>query len=182
MTILFDKFDDFDTYDEMQDDIDQVFPYFGDHYCYMVVDGNFKVVYIGKGSGDRYKHAARGRSSSVELNRKFFNGDELSVYIFAYNMSEEYALAVENTYINLFYQSGHLVNNKPKDCDDFWDKIDLDMKDPSPAFLPFILASCKLVDTNGDVKGDSNLRKLESGDGRRYMFNECKSGMFKQGG
>jgi len=43
------------------------------YYIYAAyVDGVLR--YIGKGSGDRYKHCTSGRSSCVDLNIDLFNG------------------------------------------------------------------------------------------------------------
>lgn len=51
-----------------------------DYYVYICyVDGVVK--YVGMGKGDRYKHCTSGTSSCAELNRDFFQGNEMRVVI-----------------------------------------------------------------------------------------------------
>ena len=64
-------------------------------YVYLVyVDGHLK--YIGKGSGDRWKHAIRGASSVPELNRDHFAGKYIEVRLCKHkNLTEAQAFKLE---------------------------------------------------------------------------------------
>lgn len=70
----------------------------GRHYVY-VVFVNAKAVYIGKGKGDRYKHAVSGVSSSMELNRDFFLGKYIEVRFLEKYLPEDKALEKEKFWI-----------------------------------------------------------------------------------
>jgi len=66
------------------------------YYVYIVfVDGQPK--YVGKGKGDRYKHAISGASSVPELNRDFFNDCHIEVRILfgQRNLTEKEAIKSE---------------------------------------------------------------------------------------
>lgn len=81
----------------------------GNYYVYIVkVDGQAR--YVGKGSGDRYKHASSGRSSSKLLNKAFFEGKDISVDIFARGLSSSQALRVEAEQILLLVDKIGLEN------------------------------------------------------------------------
>ena len=70
------------------------------YYVYVVVvDGEVK--YIGKGKGDRYKHAVSGSSSVPELNKDYFNGKLIEVRIVHgnRNLTEKEAISLEADYI-----------------------------------------------------------------------------------
>jgi hypothetical protein len=77
------------------------------YYVYIVfVDGVPK--YVGKGTGDRYKHAVSGSSSVKELNKDFFDGKYIEVRIVfgQRNMTEKCALQVEQDVILTLKEHG----------------------------------------------------------------------------
>ena len=57
------------------------------YYVYKATGLNNEILYIGKGSGDRYKHCNSGISSNFELNKYYFeNGsDSIRVDILSVN-------------------------------------------------------------------------------------------------
>lgn len=68
------------------------------HYVYMAtVDGY--VVYIGRGKGNRYKHAYSGRSGNRELNRLYFNGAHVVVEVLRHEMTYEESCELEKKLI-----------------------------------------------------------------------------------
>jgi hypothetical protein len=69
-------------------------PKYVKNYVYAVVY-NSDIVYIGKGALYRYEHPYSGKSSSVELNRLFFAGDTVNVFILKDGMSSDEALIYE---------------------------------------------------------------------------------------
>lgn len=79
------------------------------YYIYAAyVDGVLR--YIGKGSGDRYKHCTSGRSSCVDLNIDLFNGKKIEVKKIRENLSEREALNAEALLIEVNYDT--LYNKK----------------------------------------------------------------------
>lgn len=69
------------------------------HYVYACyVNGVVK--YIGMGKGQRFKHCKSGKSSCVELNRDFFNGENMETVIVRDGMTRDEALMVESTIIS----------------------------------------------------------------------------------
>lgn len=91
----------------------------GKYYVYFVCV-NDKIVYVGKGSGDRYKHAVSGSSSVPELNKHFFSGDKIEVYEVYSGLSEEDAFYYESEFVYVLkYHTSNLYNKKFKKCDDF---------------------------------------------------------------
>jgi len=73
------------------------------HYVYIAKQGS-KVVYVGKGSGTRYKHTVNGNSQNIGVNRYYFKaellGDKpLSVTIHSFFETEREALDEENKVI-----------------------------------------------------------------------------------
>lgn len=79
------------------------------YYVYFcLVDG--KMAYIGKGTGDRWKHTISGSSSCRELNRDLFAGKQLTVFRTRDNMSEEEAYTQEEEFIFSFGEFGNLYN------------------------------------------------------------------------
>lgn len=68
------------------------------YYVYMAtVDGY--VVYIGRGKGDRYRHAYNGRSTNKELNRLYFTGAPVIVEVLKEDMEYEAARQLEKELI-----------------------------------------------------------------------------------
>ena len=80
------------------------------YYVYEVcVDGEIR--YVGKGSGDRYKHVVSGSSSVPLLNKDFFEGKSIEVFIVADNLTEDSASKIEMDYIGSYqYDSINLYN------------------------------------------------------------------------
>lgn len=79
------------------------------YYVYFcLVDG--KMAYIGKGTGDRWKHTISGSSSCRELNRDLFAGKTLTVYRTHDRMSEEEAYTQEEEFIFSFGLFDNLYN------------------------------------------------------------------------
>lgn len=71
------------------------------NYVYMaVVDGTIK--YIGKGDTLRWKHCISGVSHVKMLNRDFFSGRKIDVYIIKAGMTNEDALKLESELIANF--------------------------------------------------------------------------------
>lgn len=88
-------------------------------YVYEAYGKDEELLYIGKGSGDRYKHCCSGRSSNVELNRYFFENGEgscITVKISHWFDEESKAVEVEN---DLIHKKQPLFNkeNLPKQKD-----------------------------------------------------------------
>jgi hypothetical protein len=85
------------------------------YYVYLVfVDDDLR--YIGKGKGDRYKHAISGASSVAELNRDFFNGCHIEVRLLlgGYDLSEKEALKQEMDALGSNIGDGLYNKNFPK--------------------------------------------------------------------
>lgn len=85
------------------------------NYVYVVfVDKSLK--YIGKGRGDRYKHAVSGISSVMELNRDLFLGKLIEVKIVQNGLTESVATLLERDMIGSAKDKYDLYNKKlPKD-------------------------------------------------------------------
>ena len=84
------------------------------YYVYIVlVDGELR--YIGKGSGDRWKHSISGASSVPELNRDHFAGKYIEVRTLGERFTEAMAVEVER---DLIYSAvnlcGYSIYNKVK--------------------------------------------------------------------
>lgn len=91
-------------------------------YVYKVLGKNGELLYIGKGSGDRYKTHTCGVSSNRNINRYFFNNGEdgcLTSLIIDGDLSNNDATLLERTYINAFvpYFNIHGYNLNEKDID-----------------------------------------------------------------
>ena len=71
-----------------------------DYYVYIcVVDNMLK--YIGKGRNTRWEHCVSGRSSCALLNRDYFRGKHIKVYI-SKSMPENVALDMENKLLSMY--------------------------------------------------------------------------------
>ena len=68
------------------------------YYIYQGYAGG-DLVYIGKGSGDRYKHLTSGTSSSIKANEAFFKKVYVYTEIIATGLTEENALLIEKLLI-----------------------------------------------------------------------------------
>lgn len=101
------------------------------YYVYIVFV-NGEPAYVGKGKGDRYKHAVSGASSVPELNKDFFNDAHIEVRILygCTKLTEQEAIQEEKNVIgSLAELSCYSIYNKtlPKEKDynfmdcDFWD-------------------------------------------------------------
>lgn len=66
---------------------------------------NGEVLYIGSGKTGRQKHCVSGRSTCLELNKHFFNGDKVEVFIF-----ESFTCKQES----LLYEAKLIKSFKPK--------------------------------------------------------------------
>lgn len=101
------------------------------YYVYIVfVDGKPK--YVGKGTGDRYKHAVSGASSVPELNRDFFNDMHIEVRILYGNrtLTEEKAFRYEKDVIGSLMGIFEIYNKTlPKENE--YDYMDCDFKEYS---------------------------------------------------
>ena len=52
------------------------------YYVYCAYGVNNEILYIGKGSGNRYQHCNNGASANKDLNRYYFtNGEEGSIIV-----------------------------------------------------------------------------------------------------
>ena len=50
--------------------------------------------YVGKGTGDRFKHCNSGKSTCALLNRDYFNDCKFNIVIYKDGLTEKDALAV----------------------------------------------------------------------------------------
>lgn len=105
------------------------------YYVYIVfVNGEPK--YVGKGTGDRYKHAVSGASSVPELNRDFFKDCHIEVMILYGDrtMSEEKALQEEKNVIGSLHGIFEIYNKLiPEDGE--WSYMDCDFRDYSKTVI-----------------------------------------------
>ena len=66
-----------------------------------------KVVYIGKGTGERWKHCISGVSTCYYLNFLHFQGEEVTAKIICNNLTDETACKVENELIYRYCPKGN---------------------------------------------------------------------------
>ncbi len=105
------------------------------YYVYIVfVEGEPK--YVGKGTGDRYKHAVSGASSVPELNRDFFNNLHIEVRILHGDrtLTEEKAFRYEKDVIGSLIGIFEIYNKAlPKENE--YDYMDCDFKEYSDVVI-----------------------------------------------
>lgn len=78
------------------------------NYVYIAKHGD-EVVYVGKGSGERYKHCTSGRSSSYYLNKLHFDGADVVVEIHKDRLTEEEADLLEKSMIASLSPKGNTL-------------------------------------------------------------------------
>lgn len=104
------------------------------YYVYIVfVNGEPK--YIGKGTGDRYKHAVSGASSVPNLNRDFFNDEHMEVAILYgnKNMTEKEAFQHETDVIGSL--KAYDIYNKIIPEEGCYSYMDCDFRDYSKSII-----------------------------------------------
>lgn len=95
-------------------------------YVYAAYGVNSELLYIGKGSGNRYKHCLSGASNCSDINRYFFQNGEggcITVDILKYFPNNKEALDYEVSKIvelNPLFNSDH--SGKPREKRSFVDK------------------------------------------------------------
>lgn len=72
-----------------------------EYYVYVGTLNN-EIVYVGKGSGDRYLHLNSGTSSSYQANKSHFEGSYVSVSIVERFETSEEALEFETQLIQMY--------------------------------------------------------------------------------
>lgn len=104
----------------------------GNCYYVYIVFVNGIPRYVGKGTGDRYKHAISGASSVPELNKDFFNTANIEVRILYGNttFTEDEAFKYEKDVIGSLKDIFKLYNKvTPKNTE--YNFIDCDFRDYS---------------------------------------------------
>lgn len=81
------------------------------YYTYIVLVGG-QPRYVGKGKGDRWKHAISGASNVAMLNKDFFEGKHIEVRRYCQYLTEEQALTYENDFIFTLKSDGVEIYNK----------------------------------------------------------------------
>lgn len=85
----------------------------GNSYVYFARDGD-KIVYVGSGAKDRWKHVTSGASHNKELNRMHFEGKDIRTVIFKDDISKCAAIKLEKFLIRLLVPHAN-ENDKPSD-------------------------------------------------------------------
>ena len=75
------------------------------YYVYCAYGINDEVLYIGKGSGNRYQHCSSGASANRDLNRYYFSNGENSIGIYVKSRGSVLSVSL--------YKNGELLS--PKD-------------------------------------------------------------------
>lgn len=96
------------------------------HYVYAAMH-NGKVVYVGKGTGERWKHCISGTSSSYRMNFLHFQGEDVRVRILVSGLTERAALAVEQRLIHEYSPFANMSQSDLYAIDDAV-QIELDEK------------------------------------------------------
>lgn len=81
------------------------------YYVYVAKHEN-EILYIGKGKGNRYFHANNGKSHILELNRLFFSGVAVEVYLHAERLSSCDAEMIERQLIVAHSPKHNYVHNR----------------------------------------------------------------------
>jgi len=122
-------------------------------YVYMVVVDN-RPVYVGKGCNKRWEHSISGTSSVKELNRDYFNGKHIEVFLLAKRLHEGVALDMESYYAHLLTSLGCCLYNDMRKLnagfDEFSDYEDF-FKDQN---ISKLMLGRKVGSVNEPCKGD----------------------------
>ena len=81
-----------------------------EYYVYLCFVDNV-LRYVGKGTGDIFKHCNSGKSTCALLNRDYFNGCKFNIVIYKDGLAEKDALAVEKELIDLHSMTLYNVFN-----------------------------------------------------------------------
>ena len=109
------------------------------YYVYHAYSKYGELLYVGKGTGDRYRHCLNGASHVKELNRFFFNNGEngsIEVRIVRYFDNSEDALHSESCDIETLKPTFNVVGNKNKALRGFVKKLSLVEKINLNVYIP----------------------------------------------
>lgn len=81
-----------------------------EYYVYLCFVDNV-LRYVGKGTGDRFKHCNSGKSTCALLNRDYFNDCKFNIVIYKDGFTEKDALAAEKELIDLHSMTLYNVSN-----------------------------------------------------------------------
>lgn len=81
------------------------------YYTYIVVSDS-EPRYVGKGSKERWRHAVGGASTCRNLNKDYFDGKHLEVYIHSVHEKSEEALETESFLIDYLNKMGYNLYNQ----------------------------------------------------------------------
>lgn len=81
-----------------------------EYYVYLCFVDNV-LRYVGKGTGDRFKHCNSGKSTCALLNRDYFNDCKFNIVIYKDGLTEKDALAAEKELIDLHSRTLYNVSN-----------------------------------------------------------------------
>ena len=109
------------------------------YYVYHAYSKYGELLYVGKGTGSRYRHCLNGASHVKELNRFFFNNGEngsIEVRIVRYFDNSEDALHSESCDIDTLKPAFNVVGNKNKALRGFVSKLSLVEKINLNVYIP----------------------------------------------